>query len=321
MNCKIFLSLACICLLNFSVAAAENRTLNWDRETVLNILTAPPGAQSPEIITDKRDYARFTRSAKFLAFNAILEDDSLRYDPEVQAQLRILAETHPFTKIRAVAKVVLSDFRGRKINSMFHYGGRLEGYDGPSAKDLNEDMTYCAPPPEASRPEFEIRAEKEAEARGVRRANYRFDIPLQYGTLSGGYYAINGVGLTYQSDTNSKDTVTINHDNNRYVMPSNIPGEYWLIDGPHHMIGGGTVTKLVETQAGIKRYSHSILPSGVVQVFEMPDGSLFLTFVNLDPTKRGGSWNGDAFTPSPLEWYNPPIRLFPNGEIGLACSS
>ena len=102
-------------------------------------------------------------------------------------------------------------------------------------------------------------------------------------------------------------------------MKSDTEGTYWLIDGPHHMIGGASISKLIETRNSVERYLYRALPSSVSQIFELEDGQLFLNFVNLNPSKRGGSFDGDVFIPFPLENYNPPIILYPDGRVSLGC--
>ena len=255
------------------------------------------------------------RTEIFEAFNAILNNNAYKRDPEIRSRLQTLSENHLFTVVRASAQLVLSDFQEDSIPPMFHHGRVPEGYEGLTAKQMNESMEYCAPPPEAKRPDFEIEADREG-----RRSAYRFSMPMRHGTLTGGYYSIQGIGLSYKKSVPPHEVMSISKANNRYIMKADTEDTYWLIDGPHHMIGGASISKLVETEAGLERYLHRVLPSTVRQVFEFSDGRIFINFVNLDPLERGGSYHGKEFTPSPLELYNPPIIVYPNGSVSLACT-
>jgi len=297
---------------------------------IITTLTDNPAIQKPYLVAEKNFFTSFYRTELFDVFNTILKNNAYRNDPAIRSKLRTLSETHPFTDIRASARLVLSEFSGDQIPPMFQYARVPEGYKGPTARDINKEMEYCAPPSNARRPDFEYEAEKDAETLRAStkkerqiyvRPNYRFKVPLQNGTLSGGYYTIHGVGLTYELNTPPYKTVTISADNNRYVMQSGSKNTYWLIDGPHHMIGGGSITRLVETQDGVERYLHRVLPGGVSQIFILPDGELFISFVNLDPSKRGGVHKETGFEPFPLENYNPPVIFYPDGTISLACTA
>ncbi len=299
------------------------KTDNFTR--ILKILNDNPTELEPYLVTDKNFYIRMFRTELFDVFNVILKNDVYRNHPEIRLRLRGLSENHPFTDIKARAQLVLSDFSGDKIPPMFRYSRELEGYEGLTPREINKDMEYCAPPLTARRPDFEYEAETKAETlrlSGVEyvRPHYRFEVPLQFGALSGGYYSIQGVGLSYKQNITPYKTLDISATNNRYVMASSDKDTYWLIDGPHHMVGGGSISKLIETQKGVDRYLHRVLPSGVSQIFTLSDGSIFITFVNLDPSKRGGSTKDGVFKPFPLENYNPPVIFYPDGTISLACT-
>lgn len=298
-------------------AQAKVKTLN--KAEVLKLLEDAPHDNEADLITDSNFTIWLIRTELFDSFNTILKTESFRNDFEIRSRLLALSKNHPFTDVRASARLVLSDFQGNRVPSMFRFSRQYKDYDGLTAFKMNEHMEYCSPPPNAKQPDFEIEAEAVAKTSKRGRPAYRFKVPTLYGSLSGGYYSIQGVGLTYQQDKAPDKKIGISSANNRYIMPSNSIDSFWLIDGPHHMIGGASITKLVETQDGINRYMHRVLPSGISQIFELPNGSIFINFVNLDDSKRGGTSEGDAFTPSPLELYNPPIILHPNGKIKLAC--
>lgn len=294
---------------------------NFSKIEILRILEDNPLKREPYLLTEGNFSAWLIKAEIFDAFNAILNEDIYRDDPDIRSRLLELSETHPFTDIRTSALLLLSEYQGnnnilRRLQVFWHQ----DGYKGVTRYQINEQMEYCAPPQNARRPDFEIEAEREAEALKLGRPRYRFEVPMQYGTVSGGYYSIRGIGLTYKQNAAPHKTVGISNTNNRYVMESDSRGGYWLIDGPHHMMGGATISKLLETQDGIDRYLHRILPGSVSQIFELSDGRIFITFVNLDPSKRGGTHKDGEFIPSPLERYNPPVIFHPNGKISLACS-
>ena len=304
-----------------SPALAQINPDNFTRSEVLQALEDNPFDQEPQKITE-RNYTPEIRSAAIMdAFTLLLKSGHLRRDPKVRMRLEVLSQTHPFTHIRASAKLLLSDYsKDTNIFALPPMFWDQRGYTGMKPSHMRGDADYCAPPPGARRPNFELEAEKKSKAANLSRASYRFETPLQYGTLRGGYYTIQGVGLSYAPHRAPEKPIGISSGNNRYVMPSDQAGAYWLIDGPNHMIGGGTITRLVESPDGIERFEHRILPSGVAQVFELPDGGVFMSFANLDPSKRGGTWTDDGFAPTPLDFYNPPIILRPDGKISNACT-
>ena len=310
---------------------ADVDSLNRDADTlskieILNILEDNPDGYTPFLNTGGGFSPWLIRTEIFDTFNTILANKEHRDDPEIRSRLLTLSKMHPFTNIRASAQLVLSEYPEDQIPPMFHFGQALAGYEDISVKQINDSMEYCAPPSHAKQPDFEIKAEKDAEAlmaSGLEhvRPNYRFTVPMRYGAISGGYYSIQGIGLSYRKNAAPHETVRLSNANNRYIMNSNTKDTYWLIDGPHHMIGGASISKLVETQDGLERYLHRVLPSTVSQVFELEDNKVFINFVNLDPSQRSGSWDGEVFTPTPVETYNPPIIVYPDGKISLACSS
>ena len=294
---------------------------NLSKIEILRILEDDPFKREPYLLTEANFFAWLNRAEIFDAFNAILNEDIYRHDPNIRSKLLGLSETHPFTDIRTSAQLLLSEYQGNNnILRTLQVFWPQYGYKGVTRYQMNEHMEYCVPPQNARRPDFEIEAEREAEALKLGSPRYRFEVPMQHGTVSGGYYSIQGIGLTYKQNAAPHKTVGISNTNNRYVMKSDSRDRYWLIDGPHHMIGGASISKLVETQDGINRYLHRILPGSVSQIFELSDGRIFITFVNLDPTKRGGTHKDGEFIPSPLEHYNPPVIFHPNGKISLACS-
>lgn len=299
---------------------AQAQMENSSKVDILKILEDDPFKTEPKVITDSNFTTWFVRTEIFDAFNIILKNGNFRNDPEIRSKLLVLSQKHPFTDVRATANVLLSKFQDHKIPPMFYFSSGLEGYDGLTPKQINQHMVYCAPPQNSKRPEFEIKAEQKAKALKRGRPNYRFKLSTQNGTFSGGYYSIQGVGLSYQQTIAPYKKIGISASNNRYIMPSDTKKSFWLIDGPHHMIGGASISKLVETQDGVDRYLHRVLPSSVSEIFELSDGSLFITFVNLDSSKRGGIHKGGEFIPWPLENYNPPIILHANGKIKLACA-
>lgn len=302
-----------------------NLTSTDNFSEVMNILQDNPAKQTTHLITEKHYYSRFFGTKLFEVLNFILQNDAYRNHPAIRSRLKTLSETHPFTNIRASAQLVLSEFQGDKIPPVFRFSRVLEGYEGPTAHEINKDMEYCAPPSNAQRPDFEYEAESEAEALRASgqeyvRPRYRFEVPMQFGSLSGGYYSIRGIGLSYKQNKAPHETVKISTTNNRYIMKSESTDTYWLFDGPHHMVGGGSISKLIETTTGVDRYLHRVLPNSVSQIFILEDESIFITFVNLDPSKRGGTTTKDGvFEPSPLENYNPPVIFYPDGAISLAC--
>ena len=312
---------ACLLSMGTSLAHAQINPDNFTRSDILQALGDDPSDREPQRVTE-RNYTPLLQSSGLMdAFRLIQKSAHLRRDDKVRARLEVLSETHPFTHIRQAAHLLLSDYAvDTNILDANPIFWAQRGYTAKMQKAGRGKMQHCAPPPGARRPDFELEAEQNAKAANRSRANYRFETPLQYGTLRGGYYTIQGVGLSYSPHTAPDAPVGISSGNNRYVMPSDQAGAYWLIDGPNHMIGGGTITRLVETRKGIERFEHRILPSGVAQIFELPGGGIFINFANLDPSKRGGTWTGGKFTPTPLVFYNPPIILHPDGKISHACT-
>lgn len=320
MTVKLFPLFSCLFLLTLSYLPAQAQTEAINKSELLNILEDDPRERELELITESHFATGLVLPDIFEAFNAILKNDNFRSDTEIRSKLLILSQRHPFTDVRAAATLLLSNFEGDRISPMFYFSRQQDGYNGPTPKQLNGHMEYCAPPRNAKRPDFEIRAEEEAKILKRGRPNYRFKVPTQYGAFSGGYYSIQGVGLSYQQNTAPYKKISLSGANNRYIMPTDSKNSFWLIDGPHHMIGGASISKLVETQDGVDRYLHRILPSSVSEILELPNGSIFITFVSLDPAKRGATWKEGVRIPSPLERYNPPIILNPNGTIKLACT-
>lgn len=318
----LILTLA-VCLLSMgaSPAHAQINPDSFTRSDIVQALGDDPSGREPQRVTEANYTPLLQSSAVMDAFRLILKSGHLRRDDKVRARLEVLSETHPFTHIRQAAHLLLSDYAvDTNILDTNPIFWAQRGYTTEMQKSGREPMQHCAPPPGASRPDFELEAEQKAKAANRSRASYRFETPLKYGTLRGGYYTIQGVGLSYTPHTAPEKPVRISSGNNRYVMPSDQAGAYWLIDGPNHMIGGGTITRLVESPEGIERFEHRTLPSGVAQIFELPDGDIFINFANLDPSKRGGTWTDGKFTPTPLDFYNPPIILHPNGKISHACT-
>ncbi len=302
----------------FQMTSAQESSEDVDKSKILEILEDGPNENSPALKVKGNTLPWFSELEIFKVFDVILQNDSLRQDINIRASLQHLSETHPFTYVRASALLVLSGFDGDRIPPMFHFGQTLDGYKGPAADQINESMEYCAPPIISKRPDFELKAEQEAKGHG-KRPQYRFKVPMKYGTITGGYYKLRGVGLSYAPNVAPDKPITISYGNNRYIMASDKEGEYWLIDGPHHLAGGASILRLVETKNGVERYLHRVLPSEVSQIFELEDGRVFINFVSLDPSKRSGGWKDDVFTPSPLSRYNPPIFIYPDGGISLAC--
>ena len=306
--------------------SAQETTESFNKLEILKILEDKPVENKLFPKTEGENSPWLIQTEIFDVFNAIMHDEKLHQDPEIRSRLLDLSETHPFTNIRASAQLALSDFSGEISPFMFHFGRVPDGYKGKTARQINQSMEYCPPPQNAKQPNFELEAEKNADALKASghervRPRYRFKVPMRYGAITGGYYSILGVGLSYERYAPPHMKVNISNTNNRYIMKSDTEDKYWLIDGPHHMIGGASISKLIETEDGIKRYLHRVLPSTVSQVYEFDGGQIFINFVDLDPTKRGGSWNGDVFTPTPLETFNPPIIVYPDGKISLACVS
>lgn len=302
----------------FQLISAQESSEATQKPEILEILE-DRAYQDKLFLKTQGDFSPWLiRTEIFEAFDVILQNDTLWQDLDIRESLQRLSETHPFTYVRASALLVLSGFDGDRIPPMFHFGQTLDGYKGPAADQINETMEYCAPPITSKRPNFELKAEQEAKGHGIR-PQYRFKVPMKYGTMTGGYYSIQGIGLSYAPNLAPDKPIRMSDANNRYIMASDKEGEYWLIDGPHHMIGGASISRLVETQDGIERYLHRVLPSTVNQVFELEDGRVFINFVNLDASKRSGSRKDGVFTPTPLSRYNPPIFIYPDGEISLAC--
>lgn len=326
MKAKFFLGAILLLISSAQTVSAKEPVESFNKLEILKLLADAPYENKLFLKTESDFSPWLIRTGIFDAFNAILQDEALRQDPDIRSRLFSLSEIHPFTDIRASAQLTLSEFRGDRVPPMFHYGRVPDGYKGLTAKQMNESMVYCAPPPNAKQPDFEVEAETDAEAlkasgREHVRPQYRFKMPMRYGTVTGGYYSIRGVGLSYEQNAAPHTKVGISHANNRYIMKSDTEDEYWLIDGPHHMIGGASISKLVETEDGIERYLYRVLPSTVSQVFELEDGRIFINFANFDPSKRSGSWDSDVFTPTPLETYNPPIIVHLDGKVSLACTA
>ena len=324
MKSTLCLITACFALFSSYAASAEESAKDLNKNEILKILEDNPYAKKSFPNSETSSSPWLIRTEIFDAFDTILKNKALREDPEVRSKLVVLSEVHPFTVVRASATFALSDVDVERFPMMFHFGGLIDGYDGPNAYEINESMEYCSPPSNARRPEFELEAERHAEelklsGRERVRPNYIFSVPMRYGTITGGYYSIQGIGLTYKQNTTPHKKIGISRANNRYIMKSDTKDSYWLIDGPHHMIGGASISKLIENKDGLERYLHRVLPGTVSQVFELDHGRIFITFANLDPSKRGGTSKEGVFYPSPLERYNPPIIVYPNGQVSLAC--
>lgn len=326
MRAKLFLSAFLTLVSGVQTVSAQEPTESFTKLEILKLLADGPSENKLVLKTESDFSPWLIRTEIFNAFNGILQDEALRQDSEIRAMLFTLSETHPFTVIRASAQLALSEFGGDRLPPMFHYGRAPDGYKGLTAKQMNESLKYCAPPPNANQPDFEIEAEKDAEAlrasgRQHVRPQYRFKVPMRNGAVTGGYYSLQGVGLSYEQYAAPHTNVHISNSNNRYIMKSDTKDEYWLIDGPHHMIGGSSISKLIETENGIERYLYRVLPSTVKQVFELEGGQVFINFVNLDPSKRGGTWVDGKLVPTPLNTYNPPIIIYPDGKVSLACTA
>ena len=41
----------------------------------------------------------------------------------------------------------------------------------------------------------------------------------------------------------------------------------------------------------------------------------------LKRSKRGGAWDDDKLVPTPLNTYNPPIIIYPDGKVSLVCTA
>ena len=80
---------------------------------------------------------------------------------------------------------------------------------------------------------------------------------------------------------------------------------HWVITGlDHRAINYGNIYRAVPSARGVDMMLHATLPSLPTAIDYQEDGSLVLGFADKDR--------------APLT-YNPPLRLLPNGAIGLAC--
>lgn len=317
---KIIFTLATIMSLT-SLSQAD--PLKLTKHDIIQHLKDDPSARKTDKTVPKTFNLMTAKTDLNLALKEIFANDLYRNDPIIREHLQRLSEQHPFTHVRAMALIVLSDYQDETFPLKFTWGQAPIGYEAMATYEINKSMHYCAPPAYARRPEFEYEAERKSEAlkaegKNYGRPAYRFKQKTRRGEISGGYYSIQGVGLFYKNNDAAEKT-RIDGDNYRYIMPSETKDEYWLIDGPHHMIGGGTVFKLKETKDGLVRYLYRVLPSGVSEIYELAEGRVFISFVHSDPSKRGGMSKNGVFVPSPNHNYNPPIILYPDGKVSLAC--
>ena len=330
---KTFLTVAALAIAGHASAQTEYTTAfeikNPTRAEILDRLRDTVDADQPRLVDQTEARGRvslgFGSPLDLPVNNAldfVISNPSLLNDAEIGAQVRLIAEHHPVASARTMARLALSGLPWPEEPYYLLNGGfndRLpEAYRGFSAEITQAEEQHC--PPTEMAVEFDWIWPEGAEQRFRNRS---FKVRAGRGHLAGGGYSIQGRGLQYVPDAEGDRPLdtrqTISRDNVFIVVPSLTPGEFWAIDGPHHMIGGGAIWKVVLTEDGIFTRPHRTLPKGVAEVYRYPDGSVFIAFEAWDESERGGIVFDGETRPFKLSRSNPPIRLHPDGRMSKAC--
>ncbi len=235
---------------------------------------------------------------------------------DIAAHLKGWTQTHPISQVRYTSKLILdgSDKRLKEHSALDLYKDITSPISrSAELKKINLPDQYCT----VGSTDFKDLAKAMPFFKGgkiddkpVLRNRLSSAEPLKEGWL-GGYDNGGSYGGLIYYDFATKSAKTLLTQNVKTIIPSQkVPlgqhaPSHWVITGlDHRAINYGNIYRAVPSARGVDMMLHATLPSLPTAIDYQEDGSLVLGFADKDR--------------APLT-YNPPLRLLPNGAIGLAC--